>query len=153
MLSGQVETNPGPRSPVPIDHSIENMYPCGSCKNEVKDEDRALLCDKCELWFHTKCIENPNLDYSTLMNKTSFSWICCECGFPNFDSTLFCTQSINSSNPVSVLSELDGQADFETNDTTFPKTSTPIKTTGTDRKSPTFKKRKHGLRAMIIVMV
>ena len=90
------------------------------------------------------------LVYSTLINKTSFSWIYCECGFPNFDSTLFCTQSINSSNPFSVLSELSSQVDFETNDTTFPKTSTPIKTTGTDWKSTTFKNRKHGLRAMII---
>ena len=45
LLSGQVETNPGPD----ID------YPCGICNNEVDDNDQALQCDSCNFWCHINC--------------------------------------------------------------------------------------------------
>lgn len=28
---------------------------CGTCKNPVSDNDQGLLCDVCNIWFHSKC--------------------------------------------------------------------------------------------------
>ena len=68
LLSGQIELNPGPVNP-PTHNSAQ--FPCGICKDEVTEDDRALLCDKCELWYHTNCLDN-DIDYSVYQNMTSF---------------------------------------------------------------------------------
>ena len=28
---------------------------CGTCKNIVKDNEKAMACNICKDWFHTKC--------------------------------------------------------------------------------------------------
>ena len=57
LLSGHVELNPVPITP---NHSssFSTNYPCGICQKKVKDSHHALLCDKCELWFHTDCLSS-----------------------------------------------------------------------------------------------
>ena len=32
-------------------------HPCKICMSEVKDNDPAVLCDLCEKWVHTACID------------------------------------------------------------------------------------------------
>ena len=99
LLSGQVETNPGP----------SNEFPCGICKNEVFEDAKAMLCDNCQFWCHTECVGLSDHCYSQFMNNTSsFSWICYQCGAPNFDSSLFGTRSIELSNPFSSLDDSNG---------------------------------------------
>ena len=35
-----------------------NEYPCGICKKEVGDEDKAIHCEgKCQYWYHCTCLE------------------------------------------------------------------------------------------------
>jgi ribosomal protein S27AE len=46
LLSGQVELNPGSRSP---------RWPCGSCGKNVNWSSKALECDTCKTWYHTDC--------------------------------------------------------------------------------------------------
>ena len=46
LLSGQVELNPGPRSP---------RWPCGSCGKNVNWRCKALECDTCKTLYHTDC--------------------------------------------------------------------------------------------------
>ena len=96
LLSGQVELNPGPVTPSQSS-TISTNYPC---KKKVKDSHYALQCDKCELWFHTDCLEFPVSSYSTLLNFTSFVWVCTDCGYsnyshrtPNLNPILSCTNS------------------------------------------------------------
>ena len=83
LLSGQVELNHGPITP---NHSstFSTNYPCGICQKKVKDSHHALLCDKCELWFHTDCLKFPASNYCTLLNLTMFTWVCTYCGYSNY---------------------------------------------------------------------
>ena len=78
LLSGQVELNPGPITPNQSS-TISTNYPCGVCQKKVKDSHHALLCDKCELWFHTDCLKFPVSHYSTLLNFTGFILVCTDC--------------------------------------------------------------------------
>ena len=78
LLSGQVELNPGPITPNQSSTFSAN-YLCGICQKKVNDSRHALLCDKCELWFHADCLVFPVSNYTTLLNFTSFIWICTDC--------------------------------------------------------------------------
>ena len=97
LLSGQVKLNPGPVTPNQSS-TINANYPCGMCQKKVKDSHHALLCDKCELWFHTDCLDFPVSNYSTSLNFTGFVLVCTDCGYsnyshgrPNLNQILSCT--------------------------------------------------------------
>ena len=107
------------------------------------------MCDKCELWYHTNCIETE-LDYSAVKNISNFSWICFGCGFVNFDSSLFETRSISTSNPFSVLSEFDDSLTQNSHKGDYPCTSTPIKLSKNNSQLPPIKNRKKNLHGMNI---
>ena len=66
IISGDVEPNPGPV-----------QYPCGCCHRPVASNHRAVLCDKCDQWFHINCAGMTPKIYTTLSG--SFSWICPTC--------------------------------------------------------------------------
>ena len=83
LLSGQVELNRGPVAPNQSS-TLSTNYPCGICQKKMKDSHHALLCDKCELWFHSDCLEFPVSNYSTLLYSTSFIWVCTDCGYSNY---------------------------------------------------------------------
>ena len=76
ILSGDVEQNPGPGI----------KFPCGVCKKSVKSNQRGVACDRCDLWFHTKCMGMNTLIYRGIANV---SWECLQCGMPNFSSSFF----------------------------------------------------------------
>ena len=61
ILSGDIEQNPGPGT----------KYPCGICKKAVRSNQRGVACDRCDLWFHTKCMGMNTLIYKGL---TNVSW-------------------------------------------------------------------------------
>ena len=44
FLCGDVELNPGPL-----------RYPCGICTKSVRCNQRGILCDSCDKWFHASC--------------------------------------------------------------------------------------------------
>ena len=50
VLSGDIATNPGPPN---------YKYPCGmqNCGKPVKKNQKGILCEDCNIWFHTKCVE------------------------------------------------------------------------------------------------
>ena len=48
---GKPETQPPPIPPQPLD-PIDDF--CGICNTEVKNADKALICDRCNKWIHTK---------------------------------------------------------------------------------------------------
>ena len=83
LLSGQVKLSPVPTTPNPYS-TLNTKYLCGICLKKVDDSHHALLCDKCELWFHTNCLKYPFLNYSTLLNFTSCTWDFTDCGYSNY---------------------------------------------------------------------
>jgi hypothetical protein len=103
LLSGQVELNPGPRSP---------RWPCGSCGRNVNWNSKALECDTCKTWYHTDCQGGMDTTMYNLMDISNLSWKCIKCGLPNFGSSFFYRTELSSfstnndivrSNQVSVL--------------------------------------------------
>ena len=58
-----------------INHS---KFPCRICAKSIRDKDKAVQCDLCELWIHIKCKNLNYLDYRYLQNCDE-SWYCIEC--------------------------------------------------------------------------
>lgn len=54
---------------------------CGSCKEEVKDEDVSIQCDgACEIWFHKDCTGMTAGEFEILRRKTcKLLWVCESC--------------------------------------------------------------------------
>ena len=59
-LSGDIHPNSGPYGRPPI-------YPCGSCHQPVRNRDKAILCEECNLWHHIHCIGISS--YNSLINR------------------------------------------------------------------------------------
>ena len=70
-----------------INHS---KCPCRICAKKVRDKDKAVQWDLCELWIHIKCNKLNYLDYRYLQNCNEY-WYCidyCSTTFPfNFLSS------------------------------------------------------------------
>ena len=89
--AADVETNPGPRTP---------KFPCQICTKAVTWRQRGVACDDCEQWYHADCMCMPTAIYDNLHN---ISWICVNCGIPNFSSSLFNSTLAISENSFSQL--------------------------------------------------
>ena len=77
ILCGDVSLNPGPV-----------QCPCTVCEKCVRSNQRALLCDECELWSHANCVGIKADVYNKLKEKMDFSMQCPSCLFsvlPNVD--------------------------------------------------------------------
>ena len=65
LLCGDIQKNPGPPK-----------YPCGLCRKSVKRNQRAIECDECSEWFHTKCIHMTSQTCSDFGADTKLLWLC-----------------------------------------------------------------------------
>ena len=88
-----METNPGPR---------KLKYPCQICHLACRWGQCAVRCDSCELWYHKDCMMMGSGVFSYL-NKSEASWVCCNCGLPNFNSSFFSDDDFTHPNPFSPL--------------------------------------------------
>ncbi|KAK3108364.1 hypothetical protein FSP39_006467 [Pinctada imbricata] len=93
LNSSDCHPNPGPRTP---------KYPCGDCGKAVKWSKtvKSVACTQCETWFHKDCLGMSTAVYLPLEN-TDLSWYCCNCGIPNFNSSLFSEFDTSGSNLTS----------------------------------------------------
>lgn len=100
--SGDTETNPGPEILNNTSH-----FPCGVCDSSVGWDDRGIVCDTCNTWFHVDCQGMSPAMYS-LFNRSgnqSAAWECCQCGMPNLSTSLFDSYAnISTSNRFDSLS-------------------------------------------------
>ena len=81
LISSDCHPNPGPRTP---------KYPCGICSKAVRLSKtvRSVACTECEVWYHIDCLGMATAVYEPL-ETTDVSWYCCNCGIPNFNTSLF----------------------------------------------------------------
>ena len=82
LRSGDVHPNPGPRPAGPP------ILPCGTCQRSVKNRDKAIICDECNLWYHINCVGiSPSTYHSLIHQDQSAHWFCEHCGIPNYTPT------------------------------------------------------------------
>ena len=67
-VCGDIEVNPGP---------VKD--PCGKCSRPVKCNQRSLLCEDCNLYWHQKCIPDMTVTQYTLLITSTIDWICPGC--------------------------------------------------------------------------
>ena len=95
LQAGDLHPNPGPYKP---------KFPCGICNKAARWNQRATCCDQCDVWYHTECMEMSTPMYEALQGS-QVSWICVQCGMPNFASSLFSNSGfMELSNSFSSLS-------------------------------------------------
>lgn len=96
FLSGNIEVNPGPHY----------KNPCGECSRPVKRNQNGIQCDQCDVWYHANC-SSISLPMYEILANTSLTWICPQCGFPNFSDSFFneSIESLASSNSFEPLQE------------------------------------------------
>ena len=58
-----------------------NNTTCGNCDSEVKEENHAVACDICDLWFHIGCQDMPKEVYDFMVNteEGQLHWYCVNC--------------------------------------------------------------------------
>ena len=141
--AGDLHPNPGP-SPSVTQTPPQN-YPCGTCRQEVNDQDHAIQCDECDHWYHTACMHINDTSYEQLKSH-SVLWFCSCCGLPNYSSCLF-SSNISTSNQYSALDTSAGSRYYphDERNTTFA--PNPANTSTPDRKHV---KTKSKLMAMLI---
>ena len=81
LTSNDCHPNPGPRPP---------KFPCNICSNACKWSKtvKSVACDNCDMWYHKHCL-NMNTAVFDALENTDVSWYCCNCGIPQFNSSLF----------------------------------------------------------------
>ena len=60
-----------------------SIYPCGAwdCGVLVKDDNRGIQCDICDLWYHAECIDMTTDEYNFL-SQSEVGWNCTSCSLP-----------------------------------------------------------------------
>ncbi|KAG7165863.1 putative PHD-finger-containing protein 5, partial [Homarus americanus] len=60
----------------------KNAEMCGECGLTVKDSDKAVSCDVCEVWFHIECEKLPEEVYNFMQDEEAegvLMWYCSHC--------------------------------------------------------------------------
>jgi hypothetical protein len=78
--SNDKEINPGP-------HNSSRQYQCGTCDITVDWEDKGIICEICDQWYHAHCQNIHSTSYDEL-NDSNTSWHCIICKSPNYSTTV-----------------------------------------------------------------
>jgi len=67
---------------IKLEVSEFEIYICSVCKSECEWEpteikNESITCDKCNCWFHYKCVHIKGNE--SFLKKESTSWFCCNC--------------------------------------------------------------------------
>ena len=90
ILSNRVELNSGPIN----SSNNDTKYPCYACNESVLWTEKGVTCDRCDQWFHTKCINMSTQTYIGLDN--SANWFCNKCESPNSLNSIYQSVHIDS---------------------------------------------------------
>jgi len=69
LLSGDVELNPGP----------VYRFPCTVCSKPVKNNQRGVQCDRCDLWTHASCGGVGSREEYDQLSMDNTEWLCPSC--------------------------------------------------------------------------
>ncbi len=114
ILGGDIELNPGPTQTSQSNHLSQNtgvQFPCGHCGEGVTwTHTNAVVCNKCEKWYHGACIEKCTQGSLHSVNSNT-AWLCEQCNFPNHLASYYSFEfeMSNYYNPLS-MSDSDPNA-------------------------------------------
>ena len=103
MLSGDIETNPGPAGR-PADY-----FPCGYCQLDVSwGCNGGVACDTCKIWYHISCHE-INMSRYQRMQDPEVNWKCYKCSsaFSDIYQPLYSSQCISAQHITSSIVTLN----------------------------------------------
>ena len=124
LLAGDIESNPGPRPP---------RFPCGECSRactSYKGAKASILCESCDVWFHSDCVGLTDSALSTL-SRSDLPWECYRCGLPNFSSGLFDSTILDGSSSGSSNNETH----FSSSSTSSSHPSSPLANSSPNKSS------------------
>ena len=98
--SNDIELNPGPSGLT----SNTTTHPCGTYDKPVTLDDRVIVCDTCNKWYHAHCQSLNTNYYLEHVNDSAIAWDCTMCGCSNY-STFGFSLVFSTSNHFSVLSD------------------------------------------------
>lgn len=83
LLTKKLEKSRTVHEPMEVDNYVQAAvtYFCPICNNVIKEvenivcfNERSICCDKCNLWYHFKCVKVKQSDINKIVN-----WICQTC--------------------------------------------------------------------------
>lgn len=93
LVAGDIAINPGPgagQDPTISDTRSKVKakpkwkHPCKSCCKPVRDNQRGIQCDGCDIWWHQKCTVNVSEEKYHELANSSKPWYCSKCLTPQF---------------------------------------------------------------------
>lgn len=101
-ISNDIKVNPGPTGNCSRLDNNSTIYPCGTCDNPVTWDDKGIVCDTCNQWYHAHCQSMDTKYYLQHVENTGIAWDCITCGCPNYST--FCYPLVfSTSNHYSIL--------------------------------------------------
>ncbi|XP_068716163.1 uncharacterized protein [Montipora foliosa] len=99
---GDIEINPGPDQASSTSRKNPGWkFPCDVCTNPVRINQKGILCDGCNKWFHLRCITVDLKTYFELSSSDE-QWFCEKCGWPfKFTDSFFETSFSTELNVIS----------------------------------------------------
>ncbi|CAC5400007.1 unnamed protein product [Mytilus coruscus] len=94
-IANDINLNPGQDTTV---------FLCGTCDEPVTWEDKGIIGDTCNQWYHTTCQSVSSRTYNILVEDSAIAWDCLICDCPNYSSVCF-DIVLSTSNSFSILSD------------------------------------------------
>ena len=93
ITSGDISLNPGLDCTASCNGRKKPAwkFPCVVCEKPVRCNQKGILCDRCDKWFHIKCIDMDLVTYVALSSSQG-QWFCGgnNCGLPfKFSNSFF----------------------------------------------------------------
>ena len=100
LVSNDVNPNAGPTNQI----DDATIYPCGTCDNPVTWNERGIVCDTCNQWYHKSCQSMNTKIYTEHVNDSAIAWDCIMCNCPNYST--FCYSLVfSTSNKFEALAD------------------------------------------------
>jgi hypothetical protein len=128
------QSSPAITSPHSTLHPTENDT-CPSCDAKVLDEDKGVLCETCDFWYHLQCTAISHAEYQLYLDDTDRPFICNTCLSLSNDQESAPSQNIPPIAPGSTPALLPSHPSHNT--PTTPNTSIPSKPSSSNQTQHT----------------
>ena len=76
---------------------------CPDCENTVKDNDKGIICDCCDHWWHSSCGKISPKEYEIIGKNPNLKWFCNDCNSKEKDKD---NTNVNLTNQLTTMMKL-----------------------------------------------